>query len=103
MPFITKQYKFCSAHRYWNTQWSEDKNRDIFGEDIKLHGHNYFLDVTVRGDIDPRTGMICDLPSLQNIIDDLIVEQLDHTFLNKDIALYRICAHSEYAFNRSVE
>ena len=58
---------------------------------INGHGHNYFLDVTVRGKINPRTGMICDLPSLQSIIDDLIVEKFDHTFLNKDIEYFKTC------------
>ena len=46
---------------------------------------NYLVDVTVRGAIDPRTGMVCDLSALQRLVDDLVVEPFDHTFLNKDV------------------
>ena len=41
MPYITKQYKFCAAHRYWNDGWSKEKNKDVFDKDIHIHGHNY--------------------------------------------------------------
>ena len=44
---LTKQYKFCAAHRYWNEQWSDKKNKEVFGDDVKIHGHNYDLLVTV--------------------------------------------------------
>ncbi len=55
------------------------------------HGHNYLLDVTVRGPIDPRTGMVCDLAALQALVQDLVVEPFDHTFLNKDVAHFAGC------------
>jgi len=51
MPFITKQYKFCAAHRYWNSRWTEAENFENFGDDIYLHGHNYNLDITISGEI----------------------------------------------------
>ena len=43
MPFITKQYTFSAAHRYWNNQWSKTKNKEVFGDDVRIHGHNYDL------------------------------------------------------------
>ena len=46
MPYITKQFKFCAAHKYWNNEWSEDKNHEVFEDDVKVHGHNYALDIT---------------------------------------------------------
>lgn len=49
------------------------------------------MDVTVRGGIDPRTGMVCDLAALQRLVDDLVVEPFDHTFLNKDIPHFATC------------
>ena len=90
---LTVQTHFNAAHRLAKDEISLSENKKIYGKCARVngHGHNYFLDVTVRGDIDPRTGMICDLPSLQTIIEDLIVEQLDHTFLNKDIEYFRTC------------
>ena len=48
MPQITKQYKFCAAHKYWNDEWNDDKNRDVFHDDVRLHGHNYDLYVTIK-------------------------------------------------------
>ena len=90
---LTVQTHFNAAHRLAKDEISLTENKKIYGKCARIngHGHNYFLDVTVRGKIDPRTGMICDLPSLQTIIDDLIVEQLDHTFLNKDIEYFKTC------------
>jgi len=90
---LTVQTHFNAAHRLAKEEISLNENKRIYGKCARIngHGHNYFLDVTVRGKIDPRTGMICDLPSLQTLIDDLIVEQLDHTFLNKDIEYFKTC------------
>ena len=90
---LTVQTHFAAAHRLAKEEISFDENKKIYGKCARVngHGHNYILDVTVRGDIDQRTGMICDLPSLQTIIDDLVVEQLDHTFLNKDIEFFKTC------------
>ena len=48
MPLITKEYKFCAAHKYWNSEWSEDKNFDVFGDDVRNHGHNYILRLTIK-------------------------------------------------------
>ena len=49
MPYITKQFKFCAAHKYWNDIWDHDQNFKVFGDDIRVHGHNYVLDVTITG------------------------------------------------------
>ena len=49
------------------------------------------MDVTVRGEIDPRTGMVCDLSALQRLVDDLVLEPFDHTFLNKDVPFFEEC------------
>ena len=56
MPYITKQFKFCAAHKYWNPSWDEDKNYAVFGDDVKVHGHNYVLDVTITGPINQESG-----------------------------------------------
>ena len=61
MPRLTKQYKFCAAHRYWNDEWTEEKNIEIFRDDVKLHGHNYQLDITVSGPIDENSGFIINI------------------------------------------
>ena len=63
MKLITKQYKFCAAHRYWNPDWDEEKNFHEFGDDVRLHGHNYDLYITVRGPVNNETGFIISLES----------------------------------------
>ena len=64
MPIITKKYKFCAAHRYHQSKWSDEKNAKVFGDDWKIHGHNYLLDITISGDVNPDSGFIINLKEL---------------------------------------
>tara|TARA_B110000438_G_scaffold302321_1_gene359669 strand:+ start:1155 stop:1568 length:414 start_codon:yes stop_codon:yes gene_type:complete len=89
MPFLTKQYKFCAAHRYWNDLWSESENYENFGEDIYIHGHNYTLDVTISGEINSDTGFIVDLQKLNNIVKENIISVMDHRQIEKDIDWFK--------------
>jgi len=86
--FLTIQTHFAAAHRLARPELSPEENDAIYGKCARPHGHghNYLLEVTVRGAIDPRTGMVCDLAALQSLVDELVVEPMDHTFLNKDVA-----------------
>ncbi len=86
--FLSIRTHFAAAHRLARPELSQADNEAIYGKCARPHGHghNYLLDVTVRGPIDPRTGMVCDLATLQRLVDDLVVEPFDHTFLNKDVA-----------------
>jgi len=70
--------------------FSETENYATYGKCARPHGHghNYHLEVTVRGDIDPVTGMVVDLVALQGVLEREVVEPLDHTFLNKDIPYF---------------
>ncbi|MFB2935104.1 6-carboxytetrahydropterin synthase [Aerosakkonemataceae cyanobacterium BLCC-F154] len=81
---------FSAAHRLARPDLSYEKNCEIYGKCARPngHGHNYHLEVTVKGEIDPRTGMTVDLGDLQKAIDDYVVEPFDHTFLNKDIPYF---------------
>ena len=88
--FLTVSTHFSAAHRLASPRLSFEENCEIYGKCARPngHGHNYHLEVTVKGQIDPRTGMLVDLPALQAAIDDHVVEPFDHTFLNKDIAYF---------------
>ena len=85
--FLTIRTHFAAAHRLARPELSFEENTAIYGKCARPHGHghNYLLDITVRGGIDPRTGMVCDLSALQSAVDELVVEPFDHTFLNKDV------------------
>ena len=87
---LTVKTHFSAAHRLAKPELSLEENTEIYGKCARVngHGHNYHLEVSVGGTIDPRTGMLVDLGALQQVIKDLIVEPMDHTFLNKDIAYF---------------
>ena len=85
MPFITKQYKFCAAHQYWNNRWTEAENFENFGDDIYLHGHNYNLDITISGEINTDSGFIVNLQKLNNIVQENVISIMDHSQIEKDI------------------
>lgn len=82
---LTKRLEFCSSHRYHNPEWDDATNREVFGlcNNVNTHGHNYLLEVTLRGDIDPVTGMIINLYDLKLILNQ-VLEQFDHKNLNLD-------------------
>ncbi|HBP87670.1 MAG TPA: 6-carboxytetrahydropterin synthase [Nitrospirales bacterium] len=86
---LTKRLEFCSSHRYHNPQWDDAKNRTVFGpcNNVNTHGHNYLVEVTLRGTIDPVTGMIINLYDLKNILNE-VLEQFDHKNLNSDTAYF---------------
>jgi len=91
--FLTIRTHFAAAHRLARPELSQDENEAIYGKCARPHGHghNYLVDVTVRGRIDARTGMVADLAVLQQLVEDLVVEPFDHTFLNKDVAHFGQC------------
>ncbi|PIG91903.1 6-carboxytetrahydropterin synthase [Gloeocapsopsis sp. IPPAS B-1203] len=88
--YLTLSTHFSAAHRLARPDLSYEENSEIYGKCARPngHGHNYHLEITVKGDIDVRTGMLVDLGALQKIVDDLVIEPLDHTFLNKDVAYF---------------
>jgi 6-pyruvoyltetrahydropterin/6-carboxytetrahydropterin synthase len=91
--FLSIRTHFAAAHRLAREELSQTENEAIYGKCARIHGHghNYFLEVTVRGRIQERTGMVCDLAALQQTVQDLVVEPFDHTFLNKDIPHFAHC------------
>ncbi|HIK43304.1 MAG TPA: 6-carboxytetrahydropterin synthase [Leptolyngbyaceae cyanobacterium M65_K2018_010] len=88
--YLTISTHFSAAHRLALPHLSYEKNCEIYGKCARPngHGHNYHLEITVKGSIDPRTGMLVDLAQLQSVIDETVVEPFDHTFLNKDIPYF---------------
>lgn len=84
MVYATRKFTFSSAHRYWRPEWSAEDNARIFGNLTVPHGHNYVLEVTVRGAVDPATGMVMDLGELKRLVGDAVVSRFDHADLNRD-------------------
>ncbi|MDB5284170.1 MAG: 6-carboxytetrahydropterin synthase [Bacteroidota bacterium] len=77
---------FNSAHKLYRKDWSDEKNKEVFGlcANEHYHGHNYRLDVKVVGEIDPETGYVIDLKLLNDLIENEVKERFDHKNLNLD-------------------
>ena len=86
IAYSTRRFAFSAGHRYAVEAWSPERNESVFGRLTTPHGHNYTLDVTVRGPIDPETGMVIDLGELKSIVGEAIVARFDHADLNADPA-----------------
>ena len=84
---VTRRVHFCAAHRLGREDWSEEENRRVFGDcsNANWHGHNYELDVTVAGEIDPETGFVYDLKALRDSVERTVVDDVDHRNLNLDV------------------
>ena len=85
---VTVRSHFCAAHRLYRSDWSQARNHEIFGECANLngHGHNYDLEVTVEGPVDPATGMVLDMKALKAILQREVTGPMDHKNLNLDVA-----------------
>lgn len=81
---LVRSVRFSAGHRYWRDDWSDEENRRVFGPASNPHGHNYLLEVTVRGPIDPDTGFVVDLGALDGLLAQ-IVDPLDSQDLNQAI------------------
>lgn len=87
---LTKRIEFAAAHRYIRPEWDEAKNRAVFGPcyNPPAHGHNYLLEVTVSGDVDPKTGMVINLFDLKRVL-LAVIEEFDHKNLNLDLPYFQ--------------
>jgi len=85
---VTRRLHFSAAHRLGRGDWSEARNREMFGlcSNPNWHGHNYEIDVTVEGRIDPETGYVLDLKKLRQLVEARVIGDLDHRNLNLDVA-----------------
>jgi 6-pyruvoyltetrahydropterin/6-carboxytetrahydropterin synthase len=83
---VCRRTTFNAAHRLFNPEWSDEKNKEVFGKcsNPNYHGHNYVLETWVEGDVNPETGYVIDLKVLKETINNEISERFDHRNLNLD-------------------
>ena len=88
---VTRRVHFNAAHRVHNPDFSDDWNRKTFGvcNNPNYHGHNYELELTVEGEIDPATGYVLDLNILKELAQERLLRHLDHRNLNLDVDWFR--------------
>ncbi len=85
--YVTRREVFSASHRLYNNKWTEERNTEVFGKcsNVYGHGHNYILEVTVVGTVNPDTGYVIDTKELKKIIRENVVNKLDHKNLNMDV------------------
>lgn len=87
MIALTRRYRFSAAHVLARADWSDARNREVYGvcANPAGHGHDYALEVTVCGEVDPETGRLVALERLDRVVRDRVLERLDRRFLNRDV------------------
>ena len=91
MILLTRKAEFSAAHYYWNDAFSDEENVRTFGKcaNKKGHGHNYTLEVTVEGNVDPVSGFVVDLKWLRDVIDHEVLQVYDHRHLNLEVPEFK--------------
>src|SRR5258706_9242944 len=91
MVYLTRKAEFSASHYYHNPEFTPEENQRLFGKrnNPNGHGHNYTLEVTVKGEVDARSGFVVDLKELKQIMHREVIDALDHRFLNKEVAEFR--------------
>lgn len=89
--YVTRQLHFNAAHRLFNPAFSDEKNDRVFGKcnNVNGHGHNYEIEITVFGPVDPETGYVIDLKEIKDLAEEVIIQDCDHRHLNLDVPWLR--------------
>jgi 6-pyruvoyltetrahydropterin/6-carboxytetrahydropterin synthase len=84
---LERSYSFAASHLYRRPDWSDERNFATFGKCSipPAHGHNYRLTLRVSGEVDPSTGFVVDLPALDRLVREAIVDRLDHRHVNEAV------------------
>src|SRR6266403_1080831 len=90
MVYLTRKIEFSASHLYHNPAFSAEENRRVFGKcnNPHGHGHNYVLEVSMSGDVDPSTGMIANLADLDAFVERQVLEEFDRKSLNEDVPAF---------------
>lgn len=88
---VSRKEHFNAAHRLYNSEWSDEKNQEVFGKcnNPNYHGHNYEVIVSVTGEPDPRTGYVFDMKVLSDLIKEHVLKKFDHKNLNLDTEYFK--------------
>lgn len=88
MLYITRREHFSASHTLENNNLSKEENEVLFGKCNSFHGHNYYMEVTLAGEINPKSGYVMDLKKLNEILLDKVINKVDHKFLN-DVEMFK--------------
>jgi 6-pyruvoyltetrahydropterin/6-carboxytetrahydropterin synthase len=86
---ITRRATFAAGHVLCRPEWSDERNREVFGACASDHGHNYVVEVTVGGPVDADTGMVVNLRHVDSVLRRELIDAVDHRHLNRDVEFLR--------------
>jgi 6-pyruvoyltetrahydropterin/6-carboxytetrahydropterin synthase len=88
---LTRRYKFAASHRLHSTRFSDDDNRELYGKcnNPHGHGHDYILEVRVSGPLDPASGQVVNVASLDRLVARQVIDDFDYKYLNVDVREFR--------------
>ena len=91
MVYVTRKAEFSAAHRLFNPKFSDEQNEAVFDKcnNPSGHGHNYTLEVTVSGEPNQESGYVIDLKKLNRLIDEEVIDKVDHKHLNYDVGFLK--------------
>ncbi|CAB0034798.1 unnamed protein product [Trichogramma brassicae] len=89
--YLTRKESISSCHRLHSPHLSDEENKNVYGKCNNYwgHGHNYTVEVTVRGPVDPKTGMVMNISDLKVYMKKILMDQLDHKNLDKDVPYFK--------------
>ncbi len=88
---VTRRYRFAASHRLHSAAFSEDENRELYGKCSNPfgHGHDYVLDVTASGPVDPSSGQVVHVPTLDRLVSEQVLKDFDHRYFNADLEEFK--------------
>jgi 6-pyruvoyltetrahydropterin/6-carboxytetrahydropterin synthase len=88
---VTRRYRFAASHRLHSAAFSDDENRELYGKCSNPygHGHDYVLDVTAVGPVDPTSGQVVHVPTLDQLVAEQVLKDFDHRYFNADIQEFK--------------
>lgn len=101
---LSRRYRFAASHRLHNAKLSREENRQLYGkcDSPYGHGHNYVVEATFSGPVDPATGMIANLADLDPFVEREVIEAFDHKYLNEEVAEFQDCVPTTENVTREI-
>jgi len=102
---VTRRYRFAASHRLHSAAFTEQQNRELYGKcnNPYGHGHDYVLEVTAAGPVDPGSGQVVHIPSLDRLVADQVLRDFDHRYINADLGEFQSLVPTSENIMRVIE
>jgi 6-pyruvoyltetrahydropterin/6-carboxytetrahydropterin synthase len=102
---VTRRYRFAASHRLHSAAFTEVENRELYGKcnNPYGHGHDYVLDVTAAGPVEPASGLVVHIPTLDRLVSERVLRDFDHRYINADLAEFKVLVPTSENIMRVIE